>query len=322
MRAVLVPGNPSSGAPTSLGLPLYVGIGLLAGALYVAFDIVSEGRISAGTLRGAWASVHNVVDHLLPVLAGALLGVAAHYARIRSCLAEAEVAASRAEQLRVRLHKVERDQAVWVLAAAVLHELNNPLHAIGLALDELDVLQDDRAERAGLIARIRAQSDRALTKLRTLRSMRGMGEPDIGPVSLPDVLHTLAFDLGSLAQSEGISVKIECDRPVRANADPDYLRTIVENLVDNSLHALREGGGTVVTLSIDTDGDRAILRVHDDGPRSALDESVFEPLQTSKQRGLGLGLAISRALARAMRGDLVLDRQNGFRLELPAQVSP
>jgi signal transduction histidine kinase len=315
-------GNPAPGAPRTAGVSVYVGTGLLVGALYVAFDIVSEGRISAGTLRGAWASVHDVVDHVLPLVAGALLGVLVHYVRIRSRLAEAEAAAHRAEQLRVRLHKVERDQAVWVLAAAVLHELNNPLHAIGLGLDELEASQDDRAQRADLIARIRAQSDRALGKLRTLRSMRGMGEPDVGPVSLPDVVRALATDLGSLARSQGASVEVDCDRPVRANVDLDYLRTIVENLVDNSLHALRQGGGTLVTLSIGVEGDRAILRVRDDGPGSLLDESVFEPLKTSKKRGLGLGLAISRALARAMRGDLLLDPESGFRLELPAEVHP
>jgi signal transduction histidine kinase len=298
---------------------LYVCLGLLGGALYVAFDVISEGRISTGTLRGSWASVHNVVDHVLPLVAGALLGIAAHYVKIRSRLSEAETAANRSEQLRMRLHKVERDQAVWVLAAAVLHELKNPLHAIGLAVDELDASQDDPAQRADLIARIRAQSGRALTKLATLRSMRRVDGPELGPVWLHDVLNTLATDLGVLARREGLDVRVECCGPVRASADPEYLRTIVENLVDNSFHELRGSGGESVTLALTVEGDRAILRVRDDGSRAKLDESIFEPLQSTKQSGLGLGLAISRALARAMRGDLLLDDDHGFRLELPAE---
>jgi signal transduction histidine kinase len=63
------------------------------------------------------------------------------------------------------------------------------------------------------------------------------------------------------------------------------------------------------------------VRVEDDGP--AIDPTVratlFEPMRSTKARGLGLGLPIARALARAMRGDLSLEDAEGkaFRLELP-----
>ena len=104
-------------------------------ATYVAFDLVSEAKLKAGTLTGMLADAHSVIDHLIPVLAGALIGLSVYHLRLRARLAAAEEAAGRAEALRVRLLKVERDQAVWVLAAAVLHELNNPLHALGLLLE-------------------------------------------------------------------------------------------------------------------------------------------------------------------------------------------
>src|SRR5262249_20147545 len=82
-------------------------------------------------LTGPLKSAHTLVDRTFPVLVGGLLGVSAHYLRLRKQLTAAEEAAARAEALRVRLQRVERDQAVWVLVATVLHELNNPLHALG-----------------------------------------------------------------------------------------------------------------------------------------------------------------------------------------------
>src|SRR5258708_2218318 len=85
-------------------------LGAAAGLAYVAFDLVSEARIGHGTLQGPLAQAHAVVDHTLPILVGALLGVCLHSIRIHARLRAAEEAASRADALRTRLQRVERDQ--------------------------------------------------------------------------------------------------------------------------------------------------------------------------------------------------------------------
>jgi two-component system, NtrC family, C4-dicarboxylate transport sensor histidine kinase DctB len=323
----------SSRRPSELRLVAYIALGAAAGLVYVVFDVLSEAKIRSGTLTGPLAGAHDIVDHTFPVLVGILLGVGAHYLRLRAQLFAAEEAAGRAEALRVRLQKVERDQAVWVLAAAILHEVNNPLHALGLLLDELPACAArDDARRDDLIARARAQAERALSQLRLLRSVGGVGEPELQRIARDRVVGALADDVGSLAREDGLSVRLECERPVRASADPAYVRTILENLLDNSLHSLRgrldaaQGGGSI-TIHLGVEDGRAVVRVRDDGP--PLDPGVratlFEPLRTTKAHGLGLGLPIARALARAMRGDLALDEGDGhksFRLELPLGDGP
>ena len=278
-------------SPRDIRLTLYVIAGALAGTAYVALDVLSEARIRSGTLTGTFARAHALTDHVFPVLVGALLGVCAHYLRLRARLSAAEDAAGRAEALRTRLQKVERDQAVWVLAAAVLHELNNPLHALVLLLDELAMNQSEEGRRADLMERARAQADRALFHLKLLRSMRGTGEPEFQRIALEGILGALADDVGPLAAEDGLVVRVECDEPVLANADPTYVRTILENLVDNSLSSLREHGGGKITIRLASEEGRAVVRVFDDGP--PLDPGVraalFEPLRTTKTRGLGLG---------------------------------
>ena len=79
-------------------------------------------------------------------------------------------------------------------------------------------------------------------------------------------------------------------------------------------------------MTLSTEAGRAIVRVVDDGPD--LDPNVratlFDPLRTTKSHGLGLGLPIARALARAMHGELSLDptTTKSFRLELPISEQP
>jgi signal transduction histidine kinase len=145
-------------------------------------------------------------------------------------------------------------------------------------------------------------------------------------VGLDGVVRTVSDDMRALAKEHGSVVRLDCDGPVDVTADPDYVRTIVENVLDNSLHSVRAQGGGSIHIWLGVEGGRATLRVSDNGPPldAAIRDTVFEPLRTTKTQGLGLGLPIARALARAMRGDLVLEDIDGkvFRLELPLGGTP
>jgi len=328
--ATMAPAEVPATPPRDLRLAVYVAIGIALGTTYVVFDSLSEARIGHGTLTGWLAGAHGIVDRTFPILAGALLGVCVHYLRLRQQLEGAQRAAARADALRTRLQKVERDQAVWVLAATVLHELNNPLHALGLLLDELDASDGgpaDDARRRDLLGRARAQAARALSHLHTLRSMRSLGEPEVQRVALDRIARVVADDAAPLAAEDGLELRVDCSEAVAANADPGYVRTILENLVDNGMHSLRAAGrGGRITIRVTREEGHAVVQVSDDGP--AVEPSVrsvlFEPLRTTKTQGLGLGLPIARALARSMRGDLSLDQTapKAFRLELPLRSLP
>ena len=298
-----------------------VAAGATLGLAYAALDGLSESRLERGTLTGVLASAHALVDRASPVIAGVMLGFALYALVLRRDLAGAQAAASRADALRQRLLKVERDQAIWVLAATVLHELNNPLHALGLLLDEHAGERDER-RRAELVERVRAHADRARHHLSVLRSLRGRVQPTFEPIALAAVVSALAEDVGELAKDDGISVRADC-QPVEAPADATYVRTILENLVDNSLCALRAKGGGNISVRLTAEAGHAVVSVSDDGPPidGETRGHLFEPLRSSKTHGLGLGLPIARALARAMRGDLTLENGSGknFRLELPLE---
>ena len=156
---------------------------------------------------------------LFPVIVGALLGVCAHYLRLRGAASRRpRWRAARAEALRMRLQKVERDQAVWVLAAAVLHELNNPLHALGLLLDEIDAGAAPTGDRPcrSSSTRARAQADRALpSPPRVAVDAQRLGEPELSGVALERVVGALAVDVGRSRPRTAWSCALECAGPCR-----------------------------------------------------------------------------------------------------------
>ncbi len=304
-------------------LPLYVAVGVLFGALYAGantyFDVIER----RAPLVDTWAVIHGFVDRGIPLLVGALLGVTAHYVRLRSELARA--AGARVEELRARLEHVERDQAVWVVAASTLHDVRNPLHALGLLLDELAEESLTPSARHEALAKARTQMTRVKDNLASLRALAGGAMPNLGAVALDAVVDEVARDVLPIARHDGISVTVHA-ADVSATGDPAFVRIIVENLVANSLDVLRSRGGPGrLDIEVAERDGASVVQVHDDGPGVSSETQLFEPLSSSKARGLGLGLSIARALARAMGGDVEHRGAPGwsttFELRLPSGVS-
>jgi signal transduction histidine kinase len=315
MSNALVP-RAKGGARRPFPLGVYVAMGLGLGLAYAAantaFDILDRKTPLVATL----AAVHAFVDRGVPLLAGALLGVTLHYFRLRTELArEAEV---RAEALGRRLEHTERDQAVWLVATATLHEVKNPLHALGLLLDEVTLLEEGgeapegSPSRPELLEKARAHMKRIDASIGSLRDVAGHLTPKLQDVDLYRIVEDVARDAEVVARGGRIELEVPSD--VRAKGDHAWVRIIVENLVQNGLEAALESVSPRVCVTAERQGDRAVVRVLDNGKGfDAHDRAaLFEPLSTRKSGGMGLGLSVSRALARAMQGDVVLTEAEGF----------
>jgi signal transduction histidine kinase len=117
------------------------------------------------------------------------------------------------------------------------------------------------------------------------------------------------------------------DSDIIAYADPERVTQILVNLLSNAIKFTPNGGH--ISTHCETTADDVVLRVNDTGIGIALDkhEAIFEPFiqlkegLSDRESGVGLGLAISRDLARAMGGDLTVESAEGkgarFTLTLP-----
>ncbi|APR84372.1 sensor histidine kinase [Minicystis rosea] len=309
-------------SPARLRLGARIATGVAIGILYAMTDAYLDRLLVNGTLARSRFLLfgHEIVYSALPIVTGAILGAATHFLRLRAEIAEAE--RRRADELHDRIHKITRDQAVWVVAASLLHELRTPLHALGLLLDEVTALPEgEAAERAALLDRARVQSDRLIEQVAALKQLPDTRRPDLPDIDLLDVARRAVADLQGLARGAPVHLAVHGEAGTTARASAAYVQIILENLVENSLDALREGDAAgAVEVEIGREGDRAFVRVRDDGPGIEPDVAaqLFEPLRSTKARGLGLGLSIARALARAMQGELQLERAHPatFRLDL------
>ena len=116
-----------------------------------------------------------------------------------------------------------------------------------------------------------------------------------------------------------------CDADTRVVADPDRLQQILLNLLTNAIKFTPSGGE--IAIECESDGVRVRIRVRDNGIGIAPGDlqRIFAPfvqVDTASARGVGLGLAISRDLARAMNGDVTAESAEGagsvFTVDLPA----
>ncbi len=245
------------------------------------------------------------VDWVAPPLAGVLFAGALLYAQRARQLHQAERAA--AEVLAERLAGTERRQAIWVVAAAVAHDLKNPLHNLQLLVEEAGEEQDATLRR-DLLDRIRENTRRAIERISELsragQQAEGTAEQH---VDLSLTLEELRQRLSPTVSATRATLEIDCPRGLAVRGDAHALRTAVENVAANALEALQsQGGGGRLTLRAESHEHAVDLVVEDDGPGIPQDlrNRLFSPF-ASGHSGTGLGLAIARALARAGGGDLV-----------------
>jgi signal transduction histidine kinase len=281
---------------------LVIVLGFFVGLLLASLDqILPQASINTGPAR--WVMVF--VDWVAPPLAGVLFAGALLYAQRARRLHEAERAA--AEVLAERLAGTERRQAIWVVAAAVAHDLKNPLHNLALLVEEARDEQDP-VLRAELLDRIGENVERATERLAELSRAGQRPESHAGQkVDLAGTLEELRQRLNPTLQATRAVLEIDCPRGLAVRGDAHAVRSAVENVAANALEALQSrGGGGKLALRAERREDMVDLLVQDDGPGIAegLRDRLFAPF-ASGHNGTGLGLPIARALARAGGGDLI-----------------
>jgi len=262
---------------------------------------------------------------------------------------------ARQRQLDVRDHLVERSRAEAALHAAreqaeaanrtkgeflavMSHELRTPLNAIGgyAELIEMGVRGPITEEQRVDLRRIQ-QSQRHLLGLinQVLNYTRvdtGMVRYELTSVPVREALAAAeALIVPQLRANELGYTLGECAATVVVHADRDKLQQILLNLLTNSIKFTKPGGEVRVECAVH--GTSVAISVEDTGIGIAADKlaSVFEPFVqvdaklTRTHEGVGLGLAISRDLARGMGGDLSVRSEVGvgsrFTLTLPVASS-
>jgi two-component system, LuxR family, sensor kinase FixL len=225
-------------------------------------------------------------------------------------LTERQQTERRLADLQSELSHISRISAMGSLAAALAHELNQPLTAIASYLEGAESLLDsddvqDRAMVREAMAEARAQSLRAGQIVRRLRDFIGRGTNEKRIESLRQIVgEACALALIGTGQAR-VDVDIQLDPAHdRVLVDRIQLQQVLINLVRNAVDAMQRQPRQRIEIRSSDRAGMIEVSVADNGPGIAAAQlpHLFEPFHSSKETGMGLGLSISRTIIEAHGG--------------------
>jgi two-component system, LuxR family, sensor kinase FixL len=259
------------------------------------------------------------------------LAVAASGLILGAVVTERQRAELHLRQQQAELSRTARLTTAGALGAAVVHEIGQPLATLAtyahvcrrlLVASPMDIpIQLLRETLAKLEAEVRRAGD----IVDHLRDFLGRSEPRWSPLDLTDITRRVVAALADTARSFGVTVRIDARPLAQIAADRIQLEQVLVNLIRNAIEAAGESREQEKMVRIrlrQVDGENELV-VEDNGPGIAADvaERLFKPFETSKHRGMGLGLSLSREIVKAHGGRLWWDAASGpgaqFVLRLP-----
>ncbi|HEY3243248.1 MAG TPA: HAMP domain-containing sensor histidine kinase [Phycisphaerae bacterium] len=207
--------------------------------------------------------------------------------------------------------------------SAVTHELRTPLTTFRMYSEMLaQGMVPDDAQRRRYLSTLCTEAERLSHLVENVLAYARL-EKQPGPsrteiIALPDLLERISGRLRARAAQAAMEVTIVAPtdaEPVAVRADPSAVEQILFNIVDNSCKYAATATQRRIDLEAVPNGRSAVIRVRDHGPGLSLHtrKRLFTPFSKSAQEaagsapGVGLGLALSRRLARSMGGELELD---------------
>ena len=229
----------------------------------------------------------------------------------------------RTQELKAAQEQLLRREKLTVLgqlSGGVAHEIRNPLGVIKNSVYYLkmigDKLDEDARECIEEIDREVVTANRIISEL---LDFTREPKPQIETFVLSDAIEN-SVRMAAVKDAVDLTLPID-EAQVKLRADQGQIERILTNLLRNARQAMTERGS--ITVSVRQDGELVHIEVADTGPGISAENlaSIFEPLFTTKAKGIGLGLAVSRRYAERNGGTLLVDSEVGkgtsFHLTVP-----
>lgn len=227
-------------------------------------------------------------------------------------IAERENAEAKVRRLRDDLAQANRLSILGQIAAGVAHEINQPVAAIRTYAENAGRFLDaGKTEPAsGNLTSIVSMTERIGAITGTLRTFARRPGTAASPLPVREAIEGALSLLSGRIRDSGVTiVKPRGTASPLVMASRIRLEQILVNLLQNALDAMKDRSDPRIEIDLAERGDRVLISVRDNGPGLGPEAAgnLFMPFQTTKEKGLGLGLVISQEIAQELGGTLRLD---------------
>ncbi len=216
-------------------------------------------------------------------------------------------------KLQKRIVEMKKQAALGEMALFVTHQLRNPMVTIGGFVDQLLEPELDEARKKRNLKIIREEVSRLEEVVSRLTRFFHIEIKEKVPVKLQEIFKLTVEAVKPLTTERRVAIETEVQPGVsHVYSDPVYLGEALRNLVENAIEALTDGG-TVKLKAFEENQDWIVIAVEDNGrgiPESIKDK-VFDAFITTKEKGLGLGLAYVKRFIEANNGWIKVESQEG-----------
>ncbi|EKO3962505.1 PAS domain S-box protein [Vibrio fluvialis] len=218
--------------------------------------------------------------------------------------------------------------ALGRMSSAITHELNQPLTGLRtlLSSNELLLARGETQLAQANMKLVHTLIDRMANMTTQLKSFAFNRPETLTPVSIPDALQEILRVHQARLDRVDVRVRMSSELPL-VRGEEQRLRQVLGNLITNALDAMQEQPEAKLIISASAEAGKVMIRVRDNG--CGIDEdkltTIFEPFQTSKKmgEGLGLGLSITANSVRDMQGTIraVNNPEGGMTFEVTLSAS-
>jgi len=228
-----------------------------------------------------------------------------------------------------RLIEAETMAAVGEMASGIAHGIRNPLASIRTSAELVleDVSPGDRGPSREAAQDVIAEVDRLENIIRELILMARSERAELSALSISGLAEGCVNGLQPVIERHGVTVSTEFENSMLpVLGDRPVLQLALNNVISNAVEAMSNGGTLAIAARMVDNGERVELTIADTGHGIPADRvaQVFKPFVTSKTRGLGLGLALTRRIVERHGGRIELTSEAGkgtiVKICLPAEA--
>lgn len=229
------------------------------------------------------------------------------------------------KKLREQLFSQEKSQALSQLVAGVAHEIRNPLTSIKTFVELIPSKLNSLQFQKELSTHVPKEIERLNKLVEELIDYAKPTNAHKETIEVVELISTCSILFQQMVQNKGIKLETQLEKGMLIEADPNQLKQVIINIILNGIEAIEDkikrlknnrdvlSGELQLTIKAWREGESVYIQIIDQGIGMTVEETrrAFDPFYTTKAKGTGLGLALSKQFIQENQGELKLESKLG-----------